>query len=156
MGGRAGRTAAWAVTALGLAATLGAPAGVCSVAPPSPAVEAPFVAENRVAMDRMMAGMDIEPSGDADRDFAAMMIAHHQGAISMARAELRHGRNEQLRRIAQGIIVEQQQEIAAMRLAFDQMPLDPTPAAPGRPSSLAFPPSLASMTGTAAICGSSE
>jgi uncharacterized protein (DUF305 family) len=46
-----------------------------------------------------------------------MMIAHHQGAIDMAKAELRHGRNEQLRRIAQGIVVEQQQEIEAMRLA---------------------------------------
>jgi uncharacterized protein (DUF305 family) len=79
-----------------------------------------FVAENRAAMHRMMKTMDVPPSGDADRDFAAMMIPHHQGAIEMAQAELRHGRNEQLRRIAQGIIVEQQQEIAAMRLAVDQ------------------------------------
>ena len=47
-----------------------------------------------------------------------MMIPHHQGAIDMARAELRYGHNEQLRRIAQEIIVDQQQEIAAMRLAL--------------------------------------
>ncbi|WP_441237811.1 DUF305 domain-containing protein [Bradyrhizobium sp. 930_D9_N1_4] len=79
--------------------------------------EAPFVAENRAAMQRMMDGMAIEPSGDVDRDFSTMMIAHHQGAIEMAQAELRHGRNELLRRIAQEIVVEQQQEIAAMRLA---------------------------------------
>ena len=76
-----------------------------------------FHAENAVAMDRMMAAMDIKPSGDIDRDFAAMMIPHHQGAIDMALAELRHGSNEQLRRIAQEIIIEQQQEIAAMQLA---------------------------------------
>lgn len=77
-----------------------------------------FHAENAAAMDRMMAAMDVKPSGDIDRDFAAMMIPHHQGAIDMALAELRYGRNEQLRRIAQEIIVEQQQEIAAMQLAI--------------------------------------
>ncbi len=45
-----------------------------------------------------------------------MMAPHHQGAIDMAQAELRYGHNEQLRRLAQEIIVEQQQEIVAMRL----------------------------------------
>jgi uncharacterized protein (DUF305 family) len=79
--------------------------------------EAPFMAENDAAMARMMDGMAIQPSGDVDRDFVAMMVPHHQGAIDMAQAELRHGRNEQLRRLAQEIIVTQRQEIAAMRLA---------------------------------------
>ena len=95
--------------------------------------EAPFLAENVSAMTRMLVGMQIKPSGDVDHDFAAMMIPHHQGAIDMAQAELRHGHNEQLRRIAQGIVIEQQQEIAAMRLALDQ-PSAPSVAAPGRPS----------------------
>ena len=71
-------------------------------------------------MGRMMAGMDVKSTGNVDADFAAMMIPHHQGAIDMAIAELRHGNNEQLRRIAQEIIVEQQQEILAMRLALGQ------------------------------------
>ena len=91
--------------------------------------EAPFLAENRAAMNKMMAGMEIKSSGEVDHDFAAMMIAHHQGAIEMARAELRYGHNEQLRRIAQEIIVEQQQEIDAMRLALSQ-PLSPPVGAP--------------------------
>jgi hypothetical protein len=91
--------------------------------------ERPFLAENQRAMDTMMAGMAIKPTGDADRDFAAMMIPHHQGAIDMAVLELRYGRNEQLRRIAQEIIVDQQQEIAAMRLALGQ-PLPPSAPAP--------------------------
>jgi hypothetical protein len=95
--------------------------------------ESPFLAENQAAMDKMMAGMEIKASGDVDHDFAAMMIPHHQGAIDMAQAELRYGRNEQLRRIAQEIIVEQQQEIAAMRLALGQ-PLPPSVAAPDQPS----------------------
>jgi uncharacterized protein (DUF305 family) len=53
-----------------------------------------------------------------DTDFVAMMAPHHQGAIDMAQAELRYGHNEQLRRLAQEIIVTQQQEIVAMRLAL--------------------------------------
>jgi uncharacterized protein (DUF305 family) len=82
--------------------------------------EAPFMAESQTAMHRMMSDMDVAASGDVDRDFSAMMIPHHRGAIAMAQAELRYGRNESLRRIAQEIIVDQQQEIAVMRLALDQ------------------------------------
>jgi len=72
--------------------------------------------------------MAITPSGDVDADFTAAMIPHHQGAIDMALAELRHGKNEQLRRIAQEIIVDQQQEIVAMRLALGQTLPAPAPA----------------------------
>jgi hypothetical protein len=93
--------------------------------------EAAFLAENKTAMAKMMAGMDVQPTGDVDRDFVAMMIPHHQGAIDMAEAELRYGRNEQLRRIAQEIIAAQQQEIPAMRQALGQ-PLPP--AAPDQPA----------------------
>jgi uncharacterized protein (DUF305 family) len=89
---------------------------------PPRSAEAAFIAENKSAMDEMMRGMNIEPSGDVDRDFAAMMIPHHQGAIDMAQAELRYGHNERLRRIAQEIIVDQQQEIGAMRLAVQSGP----------------------------------
>jgi hypothetical protein len=91
--------------------------------------EAPFIAENNAAMDKMMKGMDVKPTGDVDVDFAAMMIPHHQGAIEMALSELRYGRNEQLRRIAQEIVIEQQQEINAMHLAVGQ-PLAPDAPAP--------------------------
>jgi len=143
------RLSSWAVTA-GLIATATALAAnpteapslaeyltaICSAAFRSaPPEEASFLSENVGAMTRMMVGMEIKPSGDVDQDFAAMMIPHHQGAIDMAQAELRHGHNQQLRRIAQGIIVEQQQEIAAMRLALGQ-PLPPSVAAPNQPSDL--------------------
>jgi uncharacterized protein (DUF305 family) len=94
-----------------------------------PVDEAPFLAENSAAMNSMMAGMSVKPTGDVDVDFAAMMIPHHQGAIDMALAELRYGKNERLRRIAQEIIVDQQQEIAAMHLALGQK-LPPSTAAP--------------------------
>ncbi|WP_296653693.1 DUF305 domain-containing protein [Paraburkholderia sp.] len=108
--------------------------------------EAPFLAENNTAMTTMMDGMAVKPTGDVDRDFVALMVPHHQGAIDMAQAELRYGHNEQLRRIAQEIVVEQQQEIVAMRVALgqalpppapapDQQKPAPKPAAPAHPGS---------------------
>src|SRR5437899_2844150 len=104
------RRCAWPALAL-VAASL-------TLAASADSPQAAFIAENDAAMTKMMAGMGVKPTGDIDRDFAAMMIPHHQGAIDMALAELRYGSNEQLRRIAQEIIVEQQQEIAAMHMAL--------------------------------------
>lgn len=73
-------------------------------------------------MSRMMKAMKIHPSGDVDRDFVAMMVPHHQGAIDMAHAVLEHGTDERLRRIAQEIIVTQQEEIVAMRRIVETLP----------------------------------
>ena len=110
-------------------------AAICSTPFRSaPAAEAAYLGENVAAMTKMMVDMGIRPSGDVDADFVAMMVPHHQGAIEMAQAELRYGRNEQLRRMAQEIIVTQQQEIAAMRLAVDE-PLPPSALAPDHVSS---------------------
>jgi hypothetical protein len=142
---RAFRCARWSSIALPLAVSLSATAVARAASPGPSSAEAPFLAQNQAAMDKMMAGMEVKPSGDVDEDFAAMMIPHHQGAIDMAQAELRYGRNEQLRRIAQEIIVEQQQEIAAMRLALGQN-LPPSVAAPDQPSDVSAPaPQPASM-----------
>ncbi len=100
---------------------------------PGYADEQPFLSENDAAMNKMMADMTIKPTGDVDRDFVAMMVPHHQGAIDMAKAELKYGHNEQLRRIAQEIIVTQQQEIPVMRLAVGEQlpPSVPSPTQPG-------------------------
>jgi Domain of unknown function (DUF305) len=95
--------------------------------------EAPYLAENVSAMTKMMINMGIRPSGDIDTDFVAMMAPHHQGAIEMAQAELRYGHNETLLRMAQEIIVTQQQEMAAMRLALGQ-PLPPSVPSPDQVS----------------------
>jgi Domain of unknown function (DUF305) len=101
----------------------------------APRDEAPFLADNVSVMSKMMVDMGIYPSGDIDRDFVNMMVPHHQGAIDMARAELRYGHNEVLRRMAQEIIVTQQQEIAVMRLAVGE-PLSPSAAAPDQISTV--------------------
>ena len=74
--------------------------------------------------------MEIAPSGDIDRDFTRMMIPHHQGAIDMALVQLKYGRNEKLRRLAQSIIVEQGQEIAYMRSLLERRPEKAIQAAP--------------------------
>jgi hypothetical protein len=94
--------------------------------------ETAFLADNDQAMTTMIQGMTVKPSGDVDRDFAVMMIPHHQGAIDMAKAELRYGKSEQLRRIAQEIVVDQLQEIDAMRLAIGEAPQPPA-VAPTQP-----------------------
>ena len=118
------------VTRLSLMIGMAVVAGLASptlAQSPGAASEAPFLAENEVAMAKMMADMNVKPTGDVDRDFVAMMIPHHQGAVAMAQAMLRYGHNEQLRRLAEEIIVTQQQEIATMRLAIGEPP-SPAPA----------------------------
>ncbi len=115
--------------------------------------ERPFMAENDVAMSAMMRAMAVRPSGDVDRDFVDMMVPHHQGAIDMAVAVLRYGHNPQIRRIAQEIIVDQQQEIAAMRLAVGE-PLPTSQAAPTQsPSRDAGGPSSGSAPRTTGLEG---
>ena len=100
---------------------------------PDLSAEQPFLSDNDAAMNRMMADMTIKPTGDVDRDFVAMMVPHHQGAVDMAKAELKYGRNEQLRRLAQGIVATQQQEIAVMRLALGEG-LASSVASPAQPA----------------------
>ena len=90
--------------------------------------EAPFLKENEAAMIKMMNDMEIKPTGDIDRDLVAMMSPHHQGAIDMAISELRYGKNERLRRIAQEIIVDQMQVIATMKLAIGDTVTNSSPA----------------------------
>ena len=101
----------------------------------APAVlqEQGFWKENEQAMDTMMSRMAIDPTGNVDEDFVAMMTPHHQGAMDMAVAELRYGKNEQLRRIAQEIIAMYQalgKPPPPAAPAPDQVQPDSAPAAP--------------------------
>jgi len=90
-----------------------------SLAPAQSALpDSGYLADAATAMARMMAAMDIAPTGDADRDFVAGMVPHHQGAVEMAEAELKFGKNVALQRIAQEIIVTQRDEIVAMHRAL--------------------------------------
>jgi YVTN family beta-propeller protein len=83
----------------------------------SAAREAEFARAMMLGMEKMDREMAAAPmTGDPDHDFAAMMIPHHQGAIDMAEPYLLKGKDLALRRLAQEIIVTQQQEIQVMRL----------------------------------------
>lgn len=78
-----------------------------------------FVAAVTSCMDAMHHAMDAaladRPRDDADTRFVAAMIAHHQGAVDMARQLLLYGRAPALRSLALSMIAEQQAEIVMLR-----------------------------------------
>jgi uncharacterized protein (DUF305 family) len=82
---------------------------------------AQFMEAMNGSMERMAREMATAPmNGNADHDFASMMIPHHQGAIDMAKAELIYGKDPVMRRLAQEILVDQQSEIDAIRLWLER------------------------------------
>lgn len=64
---------------------------------------------------KMHKGMVIVFSGNADVDFVRGMIAHHQGAIDMAKIVLDHGKDQAIRKLAEDIITAQEAEIKMMK-----------------------------------------
>nr|WP_229799026.1 DUF305 domain-containing protein [Planomonospora parontospora] len=56
-----------------------------------------------------------------DRMFAELMIAHHQGAIEMAKTEQAQGLNPEAKQLAKTIETAQQAEIEQMRKLLDRL-----------------------------------
>ena len=70
---------------------------------------------------RYVPGMAMpSPTGNQDRDFAGMMIVHHQGAIDMARTQVARGSDPGLRKMAGEIITAQEREIAELNAFLDR------------------------------------
>ncbi|TKK66292.1 DUF305 domain-containing protein [Ilyomonas limi] len=68
------------------------------------------------SMNSMMDKMSsMQMSGDFDMDFANMMIEHHQGAIDMSEEELKSGKDEKMKTMAQKIITEQKEEQSKLK-----------------------------------------
>jgi uncharacterized protein (DUF305 family) len=64
---------------------------------------------------KMMKNMEVTFTGNTDVDFVRAMMPHHQGAIDMAKVELAHGKNPDMRKMAQKIIRDQEKEISQMQ-----------------------------------------
>ena len=67
-----------------------------------------------------MKGMDDDPAmlrkaEPFDKAFIEMMIPHHEGAIAMAKAEIKDGKDPELKGLAQDIVSAQEREIKEMR-----------------------------------------
>ena len=67
------------------------------------------------ANEKMHEGMDIELTGDADVDFVRGMIPHHQGAVDMANVVIKYGKDPEIRKLAEGVVKAQEEEIAFMK-----------------------------------------
>jgi uncharacterized protein (DUF305 family) len=79
------------------------------------AASSDYQAEALAMYKQMMDRMQMEPSGDPDKDFVMMMIPHHQRAIDMAQLELKYGKDKKLLAMAKKIVSAQENEIKEMQ-----------------------------------------
>jgi uncharacterized protein (DUF305 family) len=104
-----------------VAALIGSPARAQSSSPQTMGMssasgsKSPADQAMMAGMTKMQRDMSAAPmTGNPDQDFVAMMIPHHQGAVSMAEVELRYGHDPFLRKLAKDIIAAQDKEIEQM------------------------------------------
>lgn len=90
------------------------------------------IAEYQQAHMKMMHAMGSGYTGDPDHDFMAGMLPHHQGAIDMARIQLKYGQDPVARKLAEAIIAAQEREIRLIEawLAAHPLPKDAPPSTP--------------------------
>lgn len=93
-----------------------------SMAMPASAGKSASNAAFEQANAKMHKDMAVPLTGDADRDFLAGMIPHHQGAIDMAEVVLKYGKDPKVRKLAQDIITAQKSEIAMMQAWLKERP----------------------------------
>lgn len=98
----------------------GMPGGMPAMAMPQPMsmggdMQSPSTKALMEANAKMHAGMNGPFTGDADVDFVRGMIAHHQGAIEMAKVELIYGKDPDMKMLANDIMKAQGNEIELMQ-----------------------------------------
>lgn len=75
-----------------------------------------YVKEYAEINDAMHKGMSFESTGNPDEDFVRGMIAHHKGALEMAKVQLKYGKDQELIQLSKDIISAQKEEIAFMEM----------------------------------------
>ena len=78
-------------------------------------VQSPATVGYEAAMKKMHKDMAIRYTGNADVDFVRGMIPHHQGAIDMAKVVIAHGKDPEIRKLAEGVVTAQEAEIKQMQ-----------------------------------------
>lgn len=91
------------------------PAGPMDMGHSAEMAASPSTKAFQMGSEKMMKDMSGPYTGNADKDFVSHMIPHHQGAVSMAQVELAYGKDPEMRKLAQGIVKAQKQEIAFMK-----------------------------------------
>ena len=124
-------------------------------AQPSKGAPAAYERVRDVMNDRFK---DMKLTGDPDKDFAALLIAHHEDLIFLARTQLEHGADEQLRQAAQKILDEQQKQISELkewqvrnRQADYRAKLDQPPPGSGPLDQKDAPPAVSQAPATASV-----
>lgn len=74
-----------------------------------------YIKEYQKVNDNMHSKMNVEYTGDPDVDFILGMIPHHQGALEMAKIQLKVGQDPEIRKLASNIIKAQKKEIKYMK-----------------------------------------
>lgn len=71
----------------------------------------------KAMMDKMSS---IQMTGNTDKDFVMMMIPHHESAVIMAEDELTHGKQLELKKVAQKMVADQNKEIVEFKAWLDK------------------------------------
>ncbi len=88
-----------------------------------------WCADANTPMDHGMDGMMTEgdlaalkeaPGAEASRLFLTQMIAHHEGAVAMAKTEIAQGKNADAVALAESVVATQQAEIDRMKQLLGQ------------------------------------
>lgn len=75
-------------------------------------------AEMKTEMGKMNS---MQMTGNADKDYAMMMQAHHENAIKMSKAEIAHGHHAELKKMAQKMITDDSKEIKEFQKYLSSM-----------------------------------